>query len=185
MQNQLSARSVTSLVGKIISMSRALGPVARLMTRCLYTLINSRQAWCEALEITADAKAELQFWLLEIQQFNGQNIWVGPSALRVVYTDASSTGSGGYTVQHGCYIAHGLWLPEEAEKSSTWREIRALRMVLEALKSKLSNERVRWFTDNQNAARILLVGSKKPDLQEEALAIFSISLSHHLYIEPE
>jgi len=45
-------------------------------------------------------------------------------------------------------------------------------MVLEALKSKLSNERVCWFTDNQNVAHILLVGSKKPDLQEEALAIF-------------
>ena len=49
-------------------------------------LINSRQAWCEVLEITTNAKAELQFWLSEIQQFNGQNIWVGPSALRVVYS---------------------------------------------------------------------------------------------------
>ena len=80
---------------------------------------------------------------------------------------------------------HGLWLLEEVDKSSTWRKIRTVRMVLEALKSKLRNERVRWFTDNQNVARILMVGSKKPDLQAEALAIFSISLSHHLHIEPE
>ena len=80
-QNQLSARFVASLVGKIISLSRALGPVVRLMTRSLYALINSRQAWCEALGITTAAKAELQFWLSEIQQFNGQNIWVGLSAL--------------------------------------------------------------------------------------------------------
>ena len=58
-------------------------------------------------------------------------------------------------------------------------------MVLEALKSNLSNERVRWFTDNQNVVRILSVGSRKPDLQAEALAVFSISLSHHLHIEPE
>ena len=83
---------------------------------------------------------KVQFWLAEMVKFNGQNI--GPSALRVVYTLASQTGYAGYTVQHGCHIAYGLWLPEEASKSSTWQEIRAVRQVLEALESKLSNERV-------------------------------------------
>ena len=39
--------------------------------------------------------------------------------------------------------------------------------------------------DNQNVAHILIVGSKKPGLQAEALAFFSISLSHHLHIELE
>ena len=182
---ELLARFLASLTGKIISMSTALGPVARLMTRGLYALINTRQTWCEALKITETAKSELQFWLTEIQKFNGQNIWVGPSALKVVYTDASDTGYAGYTVQHGFHIAHGLWLPEEAEKSSTWREISAVRMVLEALKCKLSNERVCWFTDNQNVVRILMVDSRKPELQAKALAVFSISLSHHLHKEPE
>ena len=33
--------------------------------------------------------------------------------------------------------------------------------------------------------RILQVGSRKPDLQAEALVIFSISLSQHIHIEPE
>ena len=33
--------------------------------------------------------------------------------------------------------------------------------------------------------RILQVGSKKPDLQAEALAISSISLSQHIRLEPE
>jgi len=135
-----------------------LGPVARLMTRSLYALINTRQAWCEFLTITEEAKAEIQFWLTEIQKFNGQDIWLGPSALRVVHSDASNAGYGGYTVEHGYY--YSAW-PEEVDKSSTWRKIRAVRMVLEALKSKLRNKRVRWFTDNQNVARILMVGSKK------------------------
>ena len=84
-----------------------------------------------------------------------------------------------------CHITQGLWLPEEASRSSTWWEIRAVRQVLEALESKLLNERVRWFTDNQNVACILQVGSRKPDLQAEALAIFSISLARHIHIEPE
>ena len=73
-----------------------------------------------------------------------------PQHLRAVYTDASQTGYAGYMVQHGCHIAQILWLPTEASKSFTWQEIRAVRGILESLQSKLSNKRVRWFTDNQN-----------------------------------
>lgn len=103
----------------------------------------------------------------------------------MVYTDASHTGYGGYTVEHGCHIAHGIWLPEERMESSTWRELRAVRQVLESLVDKLRNERVRWFTDSQNVARILTVGSRKPNLQSEVLSIFAIALANHVRIEPE
>ena len=67
---------LVNIKGKIISMSVALRPVAtcRLMTRGLYTLIDAQQMWCEALKITDNAKSDLQFWLTEIQHFNGQNI---------------------------------------------------------------------------------------------------------------
>jgi len=37
-----------------------------------------------------------------------------PSAVRVVYADANSTGYGGYMVEHDCHIAHGPWTVEEA-----------------------------------------------------------------------
>ena len=164
-------------------MSMALGPVASLMTRGLYTLLNTRQSWCETLPVTDDARSEVHFWLTETSKFNGQNIWIGLSALRVVYTDASQTGYAGYTVQHWCHIVQGQWLPGEANESSTWREIRAVRQVLESLQLKLSNERARWFTDNQNAVRIFQVGSRKPDLQAEALAInlFNFPFTTHPY----
>ena len=91
-------------------MSMALSPVAWLMTRDLYALLNTRQSWCEMRPVTDDARSEDHFWLTEISKFNGQNIWVRPSALRVVYTDASQTGYAGYTVQHGCHIVQDQWL---------------------------------------------------------------------------
>ena len=77
----IPSRLLASLTGKIISMLVALGPVARLMTRGLYALLNTRQTWCDVLSISADARSDLQFWLTEIQKFNGQDIWVGPSAV--------------------------------------------------------------------------------------------------------
>ena len=50
-------------------------------------------------------------------------------------------------------------------------------MVLESFESKLRNQRVRWFTDNQNVVRIVLNWSRKPALQQEALAIFGTSVT--------
>ena len=84
--------------------------------------------------------------------------------------------------------AQGPWSHEESTKSSTWRELRAVRLVLEALEFQLSNERVRWFTNNQNVVCILSVGSRKPDLQEEALAIFfnlpGMTHTHRARVDP-
>ena len=184
-RNRLPAKFLASVIGKIISMAIAIGPVARLMTRNLYVVLNSRQAWCDDLELSVDAKSELQFWAQELPRFNGQDIWPSPAAIRVVYMDASQSGYGGYTVEHGCHIAQGQWSSEEARQSSTWRELKAVRLVLESLVSKLANERVRWFTDNQNVCRIIMCGSRRPNLQEEAIAIFSISVANHIRIEPE
>ena len=184
-RGSLKARDLASVIGKIISMTLALGPVSRLMTRRMYGLLNSRLYWCQSLEISPEAKLEMEFWLSQIENINGHEIWHSPSAIRVVYADASGTGYGGFTVEHGCHVAHGAWSEEEIAQSSTWRELRAVRMVLESLVPKLKNERVRWFSDNQNVVRILEIGSKKPQLQEEALAVFSIAAQNLIRIEPQ
>ena len=123
-------------------MSLALGPVTRLMTRSLYSVLNYRTSWCQKLALSLEALDEVQFWLDNISQFNGRNIWPTPSAVRVVYSDASSTGYGGYVVEHGNKVANGQWSPSEVVQSSTWRELKAVRMVLESFQSKLKNERV-------------------------------------------
>ena len=116
---ELHAKLLASLIDKLISMSLAIGPVARLMTRSMYCLLNTREAWCDVLPLTAEMQPEIKFWRSEITRFNGQNIWPSPSALRVVYTDASDGGYAGYTVEHGCHIVHGQWLPEKASHNST------------------------------------------------------------------
>ena len=101
------AKVLAGVVGRIISMSLALGPVTRLMTCSLYTILNSRGSWCMLLQLSDEAKQELEFWLAQVKQLNGQNLWPKPSAVRVVYSDASDTGYGGYTVEHGGRISTG------------------------------------------------------------------------------
>ena len=103
----------------------------------------------------------------------------------MVYSDVSAPGFGRYTIEHGALIANGQWSVEEAECSSTWHDLRAVKMVVESFQSKLNNEHIRWFTDNQNVVRIVQYGSKNAALQAEALAIFSMYVNNHIHIEPE
>ena len=121
------------------------------------------------VSITSEARQEVLFWLDNLDDVNGQGLWHSPSAIRVVYADASSTGYGGFTVEHGCHIAQGLFSEEEAAQSSTWRELHAVRMVLGSLAHMLHNQRVRWLSDNQNVVEIIEIGSRNPKLQKEAL----------------
>ena len=46
-----------------------------------------------------------------------------------------------------------------------------MKLALESFQAKLSNERIRLFTDYQNIVRIVQYGSKSSALQAEALAI--------------
>ena len=181
----MPARKLASLIGKIKSMSLALCLITRLMTRSLYATLNNRVAWCQKLLLTPEALEELKFWFNEVTKFNSQHIWPKPSAVRVVYSDASSTGFGAYIVEHDNLIANGQWLAEETKSSSTWCELRAVKLVLESFQSKLSNERIRWFTINQNVVRTVQYGSKNSTLQAEALAIFAICVNNHIHIEPK
>ena len=115
----IPARQLASIVGRIISMGLAIGPVSRFMTRSLYATLESRMAWCERLTLSQDAQAELSFWAASLTEYNSQPIWHSPSALRVVYSDASDTGYGGYVVEHGSCTSFGQWSAEEAGQSST------------------------------------------------------------------
>ena len=77
----IQATALARITGKIILMALALGPVTRLMTRSLYTVLNARRSWCQHLLLTADAIEELSFWLEHIYKFIGQNIWPKASAV--------------------------------------------------------------------------------------------------------
>ena len=104
---QMPAKVLASLIGKIIALGLAIGPVARLRTRALYALLETRDSWYDKLVLSEGAKEEVAFWCNGLQQYNGQSFWCSPSAVRVVYSDASETGFGGYTVEHGGHIVHG------------------------------------------------------------------------------
>ena len=137
------------------------------------------------LTLSAEAREEINFCSSSLEEYNSQPIWHTPSAVRVVHTDASDTGYGGYVVEHADCVSYGQWTCQEAEHSSTWRELSAVLRVLQAVSEKLLNYHVRWFTDNQNVVRILQVGSRKPELHAIALKVLALAVQSQIRIEPE
>jgi len=89
------------------------------MTQGLYAALNKQLSWFQKLELTVEASEEVNLWLCNLEEFNGHDIWPKPSVIRVVYSDASATGYGGYTIEHRNLVANGQWSKEEATQSST------------------------------------------------------------------
>ena len=54
-----------------------------------------------------------------------------------------------------------------------------------SMADKLNNFCMCWFTDNQNVARILLVGSRRRVLQVVALNVFSLTVQNQIILDPE
>ena len=88
-------------------------------------------------------------------------------------------------VEHDPCVAYGQWTTEEAQQSSTWREIMAVLRVPAAVGSKLSNMHFRWFSDNQNVARILQFGRKRVHLQAVAIKVFTLLCRFQVRSEAE
>ena len=122
--SRVPVRILASVVGQIISMSIALGPITRLRTRALYIPLNSRSTWTDRCYLPAEACEELKFWQSNVQFLNGRPIWFSSGTMRIEYSDASSTGYDGYVVELGNEVVHGQWSVAEAKHSSTWRELK-------------------------------------------------------------
>ena len=91
-----------------------MGPVSRLRTRALYSVLNMRKSWADKLHLSREAREELQFWLESVGIFNRNPIWFSSGATRLVYSDSSGSRYGGYVVELSNDVAQGQWSQEEA-----------------------------------------------------------------------
>ena len=141
--------------------------------------------WDILFALSTEAQHEIYFWIDNFDN-GGYPIWSPSPKIDVMtYSDASSTGWGGYAVQIGEQSAISCWSETEVHKSSTWREIRATRLVLQSLIPSLQGREVRHRTDNMNTVHILSVGSRKQDLHLEAVEIYKLCQKNGIRLSVE
>ena len=150
----------------------------------MYRFIDKCASWGEINKLDETVYHELKFWLANLQKSNGFSIKINHLTSKIVYTDASSTGYGGYIVQRlGNIIAQGKFTEAERSASSTYREHLAIKYVLQSVASVLKNDSVQWFSDNINVSRIIQAGSSKLHLHKLAIEIFNICIINDINLQ--
>lgn len=79
----------------------------------------------------------------------------------------------------------GVWNNQEKLKSSTWREIEAVKRVLYSNYSFLQDRKIKVFSDNKNFKTVLKAGSMKEDLQSVALDVYDLCTVNDITLIPE
>ena len=176
-------KSIASLAGQIVSLKFCFGNLVSLMTRNIYSCVDSRSSWYCTVFLTSGVFEEFNFWRNFLLSFERKSFWFESKAELVVYSDASDTGFAGYITKHNNSIAHGQWTYEESLKSSTWREMKAVCNSIESLKSQLKGKRVKWFTDSQNVVSIIQKGSNKSELHCLAVQLFWFCYNNNIALD--
>ena len=65
------------------------------------------------------------------------------------------------------------------------RKLLVVKYVLISLITKLVGLTLKWYTDNQNVARIFHIGSRKEHLQKQALQVYHLCTTQGVKIEME
>ena len=149
----------------------------------MYKFIESRFSWYEERTLPSQVKEEFAFWTQNLDVINGHKIRNNPVVTKIVYSDASDTGFGGYIMHRmDNTVAQGTFNRLEQGTSSTHRELLAVLYLLQSFKNLLCNETIQWNSDNMNVGRIIQAGSSKPDLQQLALRIYSACVANNSVI---
>lgn len=180
-----SARSISKIAGQLISMAIAIGPPAHLFTKQMYKFVESKFSWDKPHALSYDVEYELKFWRDNLSKIKTFRIKTRPEITKIVYSDASGTGFGGYAVEElGNVIAKGNFNSFERGTSSTCRELLAVKYVLQSIPHALKNKTIEWFTDSDNACKIIKSGSTRTHLQNLAVEIFNICVIQNITIFP-
>jgi hypothetical protein len=96
---------------------------------------------------------ELAFLAKNFSILNGNTVAQTAQSVAICFSDASGSGYGGYEASCGSAQVRGRWTPEEAGRSSTWRELEAVYRTLQAIQRALAGKNVKWCSDNQAASK--------------------------------
>ena len=155
----LRVRDVARVSGFVISLSVALGPIARLFTRQMYFFIQLLHSWDDVLVATEGVLHELKFWLMHVEVFNGYPINRPLSSSVVLTCDASESGYGAHISFGGeRRFCCGMWSSVKRAKSS-FRELLVVYLALKSFQNFIIGKKVKIFSDNQNVVRIVHAGS--------------------------
>ena len=163
-------------------MSAVLGNLSSIMTKHCQMSVAAAQDWNTPSPLDRYCIVELEFGKDSLRRINSRDLFSCNPPFISVYSDASDVACGDDILGKDIF-AHRMFTNAERTQSSTYRELATILFVLNALRPFLSSFRVKWFTDNQGAARIVQVGSMHFEVHLLASDTFSFCCNHGINLE--
>ena len=151
----------------------------------MYFTISNRKGWDSCFVMSLTLIEEIRFWFHHVRLLNGFSIRHNFQSKVSPYMDSSRTDFGGHSSSVNFGSAAGLFSVNEQSTGSTEIELMAIYYVLMSYRKNLISKKVKVYSDNQGACRILSVGSRKPHLQKIAIDIFKISVEHNFILNAQ
>ena len=177
----ITARKLSVLVGKVISLLPIIGHIAQLHTSFPSIFIAQQYNWDKLCKLSSNSLVieEIFFWKRNVKDINMCHVFEYELPQVLVYTDSSGTGCGAVTYTFQGDAGKGLenmkftntWSQFERGKSSTWREMKGVEQAIRAFVPKLKGKCVKIFTDNKGVESGLKKGSMNVELHQLILDI--------------
>jgi hypothetical protein len=162
-------------------------PSARFFLRSMHQSMREEGPWRRRfVRLSNQALRDLRFWEVLPPRHTYRSIW-RPLCVRVVHTDASSTGYGG-ALQHEVVDGvraemHGVWTEEEQQLPINILELRALRLAIERWAERLRGCVVRCWNDNMTVVAVVRgMTSRSPVMMEEVRRLWHVLDKHDIQL---
>ena len=180
-----TTKQMAAVVGKITALQPALGDVVYIMTKFIQHEIAGRASWNQRGFLSQNSLECLVFWEKYLALLPRMRLFEKLRYTRIVYSDASGTGAGGYIANVNGSESFVRWDENEKGKSSTWREFKTVVLLCNALKTDLSGQVIKWYSDNTNVAKVAKRGSMIKELQCMALEFNKFVIENNMQVEFE
>eukprot|EP00873_Tetraselmis_striata_P016676 jgi/Tetstr1/436940/TSEL_025712.t1 len=144
----LPARQLASFAGKALFVYLAIAP-ARVFLRELHCVLHAtRQGWDGRVKMTNQLRRDLKWWThVPPSQHNGRSTYK-PMETAYLHADSSSYGWGAVLNNNNAYQARGFLYEDDRAHHITWKELRAVRHVVESFLPQLRGRLVLMHEDN-------------------------------------
>nr|XP_022297584.1 uncharacterized protein LOC111106975 isoform X1 [Crassostrea virginica] len=174
-KKRVSVRQLETLVGKLSWASQVICG-GRTFLRRVLDLKNSVKERHHKVLLTNAFFADLQWWILFMETFNGTCRIQDPRPISSLQTDASSEGGGGFYNGDYFYINWALDLPVCATEHINVKEFVAIFLAVFRWCNNFLNKKVIIYSDNASAVSWINKGtSRNPLIQFMCRILFWIS----------
>ena len=148
-------------------------------------LFQGHQSYESLIQITPECKAELQWWIESVPQWNGRSVIRPSPDLSInITTDASRRGWGAHCAG---VKTQGLWTPEEQKLHINALEIKAVMFTVKAFTKDKSQVNVHLWVDNTTTMSYInkMGGTKSTDMINISKALWDYCLSKQITLTAE